>query len=99
MTESQGMTPGGSEDAFSALTEQIVLVGPILNELYKHSAEGRDYWLKKKSLQLLADWILTVQDIATLLSSQNESLIATVAALEKELEQHRKVKKVWTPLG
>ena len=80
------------------IEKQATLVGPILNELYTKAAEGNDYWLKKRSLQLLADWIMSVQDIATLLTQQLEAAQTVIAAQEKELEELRPDKgKVWTP--
>ena len=80
------------------IEKQATLVGPILNELYTKAAEGKDYWLKKRSLQLLADWIMSVQDIATLLTQQLEAAQQVIAAQEKELEELRPDKgKVWTP--
>jgi len=93
-----GGTDSGPDDAAQRLSEQAALVGPILNELFRKSAEGEDYWLKKKSLQLLTDWIMSVQDIATLLTQQLEAAQTVIAAQEKELEELRPDKgKMWTP--
>ena len=88
------------QDIQESVEQQIALVGPVLAEMYKASAEGRDYWLKKKSLQRLTNWIMSVQDIATLMQQQLEAAEQVIAAQESELEQLRPVKKrMWTPLG
>ena len=80
MPNDEGATPEHQ------IEEQMALIGPILSELYMKAAEGKDYWLKKRSLQLLADWIMSVQDIATLLTQQLEAAQQVIAAQEKELD-------------
>ena len=88
------------QDIEESVEQQVALVGPVLAEMYKAAAEGRDYWLKKASLQRLTNWIMTVQDIATLMQQQLEAAEQVIAAQESELEQLRPVKrKMWTPLG
>ena len=88
------------EEMAAAIQDQSALVGPILNEFLKHAAEGTDYWLKKKSLRILADWIMSLQNIATLMEQQLEALSSVCAAQEAELEELRPTKKaIWTPFG
>ena len=94
------MTDDEQQDIQESVEQQVALVGPVLAEMYKAAAEGRDYWLKKASLQRLTDWIMTVQDIATLMQQQLEAAEQVIAAQEQELEALRPVKrKMWTPLG
>ena len=94
------MTDDEQQDIGESIEQQVALVGPVLAEMYKAAAEGRDYWLKKASLQRLTNWIMTVQDIATLMQQQLEAAEQVIAAQEAELEQLRPVKrKMWTPLG
>ena len=84
----------------SAVAAQIALVGPILKEFMRHATEGTDYWLRKSSLRILANWIMSLQDSATLMQQQLEAAQQVLGAQEKELEELRPVKnKIWTPFS
>ena len=77
---------------------QAALVGPILNELFRKGAVKDDYWLKGSSTKILSDWIIGLQDMATLFQQQLQAAGQVIDAQEKELEELRPVKKkVWTP--
>ena len=80
------------------IQDQMAMVGPILNELFKAAATDTDLWLKKKSLAILSNWILSLQNVATLMEQQLDAASRVVAAQEKELEESRPhKKKIWTP--
>ena len=82
----------------NAIQTQSEQVGPILKEFLTHASENKDYWLKKKSLRILAEWIMSLQDVATLMEQQLEALGSVVTAQEAELEELRPTKKkIWTP--
>ena len=86
------------EELQNAIQTQSEQVGPILKEFLTHASEGKDYWLKKKSLRILAEWIMSLQDVATLMEQQLEALGSVVTAQEQELEELRPTKKkIWTP--
>jgi len=86
------------DDLQDNILTQANLVGPILKEFLRHAADGTDYWLKKRSLRILADWIISLQNVATLMEQQLEAASSVVAAQEKELEELRPTKKqIWTP--
>ena len=86
------------EDVEQAIATQAALVGPILDELYEHAATDTDWWLKKSSLKILANWTMSLLDIASIMEQQLEAAQAVIGAQEKELEELRPVKqKIWTP--
>jgi len=76
----------------------IAVVGPILSEFMKAAAEGRDFWLKKKSLKILAEWIMSLLDLGQLMQAKVEALEGVVQAQDAELTELRPQKrKIWTP--
>ena len=80
------------------LEQQMALVEPILDGLFKAAATDDDYWLKKKSAKIFSDWIVSVLNVSQLMEQQVRALGETLQAQEKELEQLRPVKsKMWTP--
>ena len=77
---------------------QSALVGPILNELFAKGAVKDDYWLKGASTAILTDWIVGLQNMATLFEQQINSMGEVIDAQSRELEELRpKKKRVWTP--
>lgn len=93
--------PGGEADTATLgpdLEQQMALVEPVLDGLFKAAAEGDDYWMKKKSVRIFSDWIVSVLNVSQLLEQQVRALGETLQAQEKELEQLRPAKgKMWTP--
>ena len=88
------------QQAVESIETLLTLVGPILNELFRNAALGKDMWLKKKSVEILSNWIQTAQDTSTLMMRQLEAAEQVIAAQEKELEELRPEKsKVWTPFA
>jgi hypothetical protein len=82
----------------SDLEQQMALVGPVLDGLFKAAATDDDIWLKKKSVRIFSDWIVSVLNVSQVMEQQVQALSVTVQAQEKELEQTRTVKaKMWTP--
>lgn len=96
MVAPQEATPDTTE-AETAIQTMIDLAGPILSEMYRKAAEGEDMWLKKRSLKIITDWIMSLQDTATLLQQQMEAAVVVIQQQNAELEELRPVKKVWTP--
>lgn len=87
-----------NEEIKTAIEDGTVLVGPILKEFFRHATQGTDYWMKKRSLRILADWIVNLQNVATIMEQQLEALSQVCAAQEAELEELRPTKKkIWTP--
>jgi hypothetical protein len=96
-TESQG-SPEDGPDIEANLEQIMALVEPILDGLFKAAATDDDYWLKKKSVRIFSDWIVSVLNVSQVMEQQVQALSVTVQAQEKELEQTRTVKaKMWTP--
>jgi len=82
----------------SSVAEIMALVDPILQQLFKAAAENDDYWMKSKTVSILADWIVSVLNVSQLMEQQVRALGASLQAQEKELEQLRPEKsKMWTP--
>ena len=86
------------EQLRTEIEQQTALVGPILNELFAKGAVKDDYWLKGASTRILSDWIIGLQNMATLFQQQLEAAGQVIGAQEEELQQLRpQKKKVWTP--
>ena len=86
------------EQVQAQIGTQIALVGPILKELLARGAIKDDYWLKGASTALLSDFIIGLQDMATLFQQQLQAAGQVIDAQEKELEKLRpKKRQVWTP--
>src|SRR6056300_1106610 len=93
--QTSGVDPDTTEADIEAM---MALVKPVLDGLFAAAAEGQEYWLKKRSAQLLSDWIISLLNISQVMEQQIQALAATVQAQEKELEQVRTVKsKMWSP--
>lgn len=76
----------------------VATVDPILREFMKAAAEGKDLWLKKKSLKILAEWIMSLLDLGQVMQAKVEALEAACSAMDAELTELRpKKRKVWTP--
>jgi hypothetical protein len=89
--------PEGQEIAES-IQQQMALVEPILDGLFKAAAEGDDYWLKGKSTTLLADWIIATMNIGAVMQQQIEAMGHALQAQEKQLEETRPAKgRMWVP--
>ncbi len=84
-------SPSEDADEFLklAIEEQMALINPVLNEIFKYEAEGRALWLKKKSLSLLVHWIRTLLDIANVNEQKMEKMTEVMQAQEQELMQLR----------
>ncbi len=88
------------EELVAAIKADAALVGPILAEVFKAYHEKRDFWLKKASLRIFVDWVVSLQNIATIMEQQLEALSSVVTAQEAELEELRPTKKkIWTPFS
>ena len=88
------------ENIEAAIQGQVDLVGPILTELYEHAASDQDWWLKKSSLKILANWTMSLLDVAQVMEQQLEAAKEVIGAQEKELEELRPEKqKIWTPFS
>jgi hypothetical protein len=99
--DGQGQADEPSDEEIRAgIAAKAALVGPILAEFMQHANDNTDYWLKKASLRILGEWIMSLQDVATLMEQQIESLTEVLGAQEKELEELRPEKKqIWTPFS
>ena len=87
-----------TEQIKKGLQDQVAKIGPILYELFVAAEHERDLWLKKSSLRELTDWIISLQNVASLLEQQIEARGSVVSAQEQELEELRPTKKkIWRP--
>ena len=77
------------------LQQLVALVEPILSDLFKHAALEKDFWLKKKSVELLANWIQSMIQINQMLSAQSEALQQFIGD-NIDVESLPK-KRIWTP--
>ena len=95
--------PAGDIDASAVdleanLASMMVRVEPVLNELFKAAAENDDYWLRKRTVRVFVDWIVSILNVSQLMEQQVRALGATLQAQEKELEELRpKKSKMWVP--
>ncbi len=88
----------GPEQIRKGIEDQVAAIGPVLHEIFESADKGRDLWLKKASLQTLTDWIVSLQNVASLLEQQIEAMGSVVSAQEQELEELRPTKKkIWRP--
>ncbi len=82
----------------AAIEAQAAMVDPILNEFMKAAAEGRDLWLKKKSLRILAEWVMSLLDVGSVMEQKIHAMQEVITAQDSELTELRPNKrKVWTP--
>ena len=81
------------EQIKTGIEEQVAAIGPILHEIFESAEHERDLWLKKSSLRALADWIISLQNVASLLEQQIEAMGSVVSAQEQELEERRPTNK------
>ena len=102
----QGTSPRVVEDRVEsedeelqlAIEQQMALVNPVLDGLFKAEALNDDYWLKKKSVKHLVHWIKSILDVANIQEQKITALMDIVGAQEAELEELRPAKgKIWTP--
>lgn len=96
----EAIADGNLTDVDEAKTEQelqqlVALVEPILSDLFKHAALEKDFWLKKKSVELLANWIQSMIQINQMLSAQSEALQGFISE-NIDVESLPK-KRIWTP--
>jgi len=96
------MDVGDIEDGDASLeanlASMMTRIEPVLNELFKAAAENDDYWLKKKTVRVFVDWIVSILNVSQLMEQQVRALGATLQAQEKELEELRPTKsKMWVP--
>jgi len=88
----------GEVDLEANLASMMIRIEPVLNELFKAAAENEDYWLKKKTVRVFVDWIVSILNVSQLMEQQVRALGATLQAQEKELEELRpKKSKMWIP--
>ena len=80
------------EEVQAAIEAQLDVVGPVLSEMFKRAAEKQDYWLKGKYLQALCDWIIGLQNMASMIEPLSQELANTQARL-LELEGDEPTKK------
>jgi hypothetical protein len=97
--ESGPQTEPVDPDTIEASIEEIMaLVEPILDGLFKAGATNSDYWLKKRSTQILSDWIISILNMNKVMEEQIRAMGIALQAQEKELEQARTAKgKMWVP--
>ena len=82
----------------SKIAEVMVVVEPILNEMFKAAANNEDYWLKGKSIRVITDWIISILNISQVMEQQIRAQGEVLAAQEAELESLREKKsKMWVP--
>jgi len=87
-----------TEQIKKGLEDQVAAIGPVLYLIFESAEHDRDLWLKKSSLRVLTDWIISLQNIASLLEKQIEAMGSVVSAQEQELEELRPTKKkIWRP--
>ena len=85
-------------DLEANLASMMTTIEPVLNELFKAAAENDDYWMKKRTVRVFSDWIVSILNVSQLMEQQVRALGASLQAQEKELEELRPKKgKMWTP--
>jgi hypothetical protein len=86
------------EEVQAAIEAQLDVVGPILSEMFKRAAEKQDYWLKGQYLQQLCDWIIGLQNMASMIEPLSQALAEANAELE-ELKPSEPKPKVFNPFA
>lgn len=81
------------EELALTIEQQMALVEPILTGLFESAATGKDYWLKKRNLVILADWLQQVITHNSILNAKAEALEAALAQAAEAANESR----IWVP--
>lgn len=106
MTDPEGVTLGtpgrpldgpseefSEEDLEHTLQQLVMLVEPILGRIAERSAKGHTVTLKPKQAQILWEWIMSVINTNTILTSKVEALQEALG----EAAQAATEQRIWTP--
>ncbi len=88
-----GVDSDDLEGIEEGIADRVLLLEPILKELFSHAAQGLDMTIKADSLDILASFIQSVTE-------QNVWLANQVEAKEVELREARTASTkdgIWTP--